>query len=132
MNGLRNISRKSQNGNEREASRLALGELNDFVYELPYNLTNVSYGVPNVKTAVSALRDATEAWHHAAKSDTIEQVVVRALDRAATGGSGANIENSVRQNLRAILDSKSRRRGFTNGELDTMRAIVRGDRPGTG
>jgi hypothetical protein len=127
MKGLKNIARRSQNGNEREASRIALGEINDFVERLPNNREAISYGAPNVREAVKKLREATKAWAIASRADTIEDAMQRALDRAGTSGSGANIENALRQEIRRVLDRPSRVRGFTTAEKDSMRDIVRGD-----
>jgi hypothetical protein len=46
--------------------------------------------------------------------------------QAASGGSGANIDNAMRQRIKDILKSKKEAAGFSKEELEQMYKIVRG------
>jgi hypothetical protein len=50
----------------------------------------------------------------------------RADRRAGSTGSGGNVENATRQELRKILDNKKLMRGFKPDELDAIRTAVMG------
>lgn len=59
------------------------------------------------------------------KTELLEDALTRAERRAASTGSGGNINNAIRQNIRAILDSPKKRRAFTKAELFEMEALIR-------
>lgn len=59
------------------------------------------------------------------KTELLEDAITRAERRAASTGSGGNINNAIRQNIRAILDSPKKRRAFTKAELFEMEALIR-------
>jgi hypothetical protein len=54
--------------------------------------------------------------------------LTRAERRAATSGTGGNVINTMRQNIRAILDNPNRRRGFNSEEIAAMERVVAGSR----
>jgi hypothetical protein len=130
MKSLRNVARRSTNGNEREAAGIALDQLRDFLSDLPKNPRNIAFGAPNVGQAVGDLQEATRLWAIAKRADTIEEAIRNAYTGAGTTGSGANVENKLRQSVAAILKSKSKRRGFTGDEIEKMQLIARGDYKG--
>lgn len=80
----------------------------------------------NVEEATKALTKARELWGTMRKSQTIENLILKAEDRAASTNSGGNLQNTIRQNLRTILDNPKKSRGFTKDELDAIRQVVRG------
>lgn len=59
------------------------------------------------------------------KTEVIEAALIKAERRAASTGSGGNLNNAIRQNIRAILDSKSKSAPFTKEELAAMEKLVR-------
>ncbi len=59
------------------------------------------------------------------KTELLEDALTRAERRAASTGSGGNINNAIRQNIRAILDSPKKRRAFSKAELFEMEALIR-------
>ena len=65
----------------------------------------------------AAMKAARLANSRLRKTEMIEDAIVRAERRAASTGSGGNLNNAIRQNLRAILDSKRRSKSFTTEEL---------------
>ena len=56
----------------------------------------------------------------------VDEAIERATNTAAATGSGGNIENEIRKQFRNILNSPKQKKGFSEDELDAMRAIVRG------
>ena len=76
--------------------------------------------------ANAAILAARKAHSILRKSETLEDALDAARLRAASSGSGGNIDNSIRQELRKIITSEKRSKGFTKAELDAMRGIVTG------
>lgn len=70
---------------------------------------------------------ANSAYARAKRSDLIEGRVDKAERRAASGGTGGNEVNAIRQNIRGILDNDNLRAGFSPDQIAAMEAIVRGD-----
>ena len=73
----------------------------------------------------AAMKAARLANSRLRKTEMIEDAIVRAERRAASTGSGGNLNNAIRQNLRAILDSKRRSKSFTKEELAELEKVVR-------
>ena len=78
----------------------------------------------NPRAAAAAIREARHANTQLRKAEMIETALTRAARRAASTGSGGNIENTVRQNIRGILDNPNRVRAFTQEERQIMEQIV--------
>jgi hypothetical protein len=88
----------------------------------------ISKGIDNLidtsaqgNEAIRAARAANATWE---KSSLLGKQEEKAIDRAASTGSGGNIDNVIRQNVRAILDKGAK--GFTPEEIAQMRKVVRG------
>lgn len=77
----------------------------------------------NAQAAGDALKTAREVWSRASKADRVADAISRAELRAASTGSGGNVDNAIRQNLRRILEKP---RGFTQAEQDALRKAVEG------
>jgi hypothetical protein len=83
----------------------------------------------NPSEAIASLRTARELAQRAFRINELSGntgAITRAMRRASTSGTGGNEVNTVRQNIRAILDSDARRRGFSSEELAAMEEIVEG------
>lgn len=65
-------------------------------------------------------KDARQLWRRAKKSELLEE----AFDKARNQASG--FENGIRVQFRAILNNKSKLRGFTQEEKLAMQKVVRG------
>ena len=72
------------------------------------------------------LDHARASWRPYAKLTEIEKGVEVAGHRASATGSGANIENTLRQEIRKILDSDKRSRGYSPEAKAKMEEIVQG------
>jgi hypothetical protein len=71
----------------------------------------------------SALTQARALWSQLAKANTVTGAVDSAALRAASTGTGGNIDNATRQNLRRVYENG---RGFTPDENDALLTAVRG------
>lgn len=79
------------------------------------------------RQALSDVQAGRSLWSRAKKSEMVEEALLKAERRAASTGSGGNVENAMRQNIRAILDNPKKRRGFTADEIEAMERVVRGE-----
>jgi hypothetical protein len=83
----------------------------------------------NPQEAIAALTTARELAQRAFRINELSGqtgAITKAMRRASRTGTGGNAVNTVRQNISAILDSDTRRRGFSSAELAAMDEIVEG------
>jgi hypothetical protein len=117
---------KSPDGEEREAARAAIGQLDDAFIGL--QKADVLAGDP--ETTARLLKEARANWGAAKRSERVTGAEERALDRAGATGSGANVDNASRQHLDRILAAEAKRpgsSGLNKAEIAEVRAIVRGE-----
>jgi hypothetical protein len=110
---------------ERDAARRAVGQIDGALANLKPSQVAVN---PQFADRIS--QEALQArgnYAAAKRSERIDDQLTKAVDRAASTGSGANVQNAMRQNIRAILDDPKKRRGYSADEIAQMRAVVRGD-----
>ena len=111
-------------GSEREASRRAISAIDDYMATLDPKDVAVN---PHFANRVSdELDNARANWAAGKRSELIEGKAERADLNAAGSGSGANINNAIRQQIKQILTNPKQQRGFSPDELDQMRRIVKG------
>lgn len=77
----------------------------------------------NAQAGAEALQEARSLWSRIAKVNKVQDAVNRADLRAASTGSGGNVDNATRQNLRRLLEKP---RGFTGDEKAALETVVRG------
>lgn len=122
--GLQRAASNPLEGEERFASGHAIHELDNFMAGLtPAHASVNGQFIPSV---VKEMEWARGNWAAALRSETIEEKATRAADQAGASGSGSNVNNATRQQLKQILASKKARRGFSAEEIDQMRRVVRG------
>lgn len=114
---------KSPKPGDRRIASIMIDKLDNFVDGL--TATDVAGGVDPLK-AVSALNKARETYAMRMKAQTIAEAFNAADLRAASTGSGGNLDNTIRQNIRAILSNPKKSRGFTSEEREMMEKVVRG------
>lgn len=76
-------------------------------------------------SASQTMKVAREAHSRLRKSELIEEAITKAVRRAESTGSGGNVNNAIRQNIRSILDSPKRRKAFSAAELASMEHLVK-------
>ncbi|EIM25755.1 hypothetical protein [Microvirga lotononidis] len=112
----------SADASERAIAKKIIGEIDGFVGDLGYG--DVVMG--DVREGVKALKEARELWTRIKKTEMVDDLKAKAQRRADSTGSGGNVDNAIRQNLRRILDDPKKARGFTKDERLALEAIVRG------
>ncbi len=103
------------------ASRI-LSRLDDYMTNLPAD--DVLTG--NAAQASQGIQQGRENWARMRRAEMVDTARIKAERRAASGGTGGNLENTLRQNVRSILDNPRRSRGMTEAEKEMAERIVRG------
>lgn len=80
----------------------------------------------NAAQAASGVRQGRENWARMRRGEMVDTARLKAERRAASGGTGGNLDNTIRQNVRAILDNPKRSRGMTPAEIEAAEKVVRG------
>lgn len=92
-------------------------------------LTDADMSGADASRVLSDLQEGRDLTGRIARAEMLEGdtgAVTRAERRAATSGTGGNEVNAIRQNIRAILDSPTKRRGYSEEEIRQMERIVNG------
>ncbi len=76
--------------------------------------------------AADALSEARGLYSQSRKLDLVQSLLGRGEANAAASGSGGNVENATRQQLKRILTDASKSRGFTDTEMQAVRNAVFG------
>jgi len=123
----RGVSRNVAGAPDREEARLGqiLKEETD-AYLDNLSPNDMSGGDP--QSVIGDLHTGRDATARARRAQLIEDAALRGERRAGTSGGGGNRVNAIRQNIRSILDNPSKRRGFTDGEIEAMEEVVMGTR----
>ncbi|QAZ46759.1 hypothetical protein [Mesorhizobium sp. Pch-S] len=77
----------------------------------------------DTQLASDAVTRGREIWSRLSKNERVADAIERAELRAASTGSGGNVDNAIRQNLRRLLENP---RGFTEAEIAALRKVVEG------
>jgi hypothetical protein len=76
--------------------------------------------------AVRALQEARGLAQRSFKAKEIQDAFYKAENDAASAGSGVNAENATRKQIKSILNTPKKRRGFSEDEVSSMESFVRG------
>jgi hypothetical protein len=101
---------------EKDAVRRAIDGIDDFVSELP--------------EVGEVAGKARGNWSSKKRAETIQEALDKAERQAGSAHSGANTDNSIRQQIKAIRNNPKKARGFTEDELAQMDAIIHGTTTG--
>jgi hypothetical protein len=125
MDTLRKVVKAAANSTkdeERKAGMMIIEKIDD----LMANSRQMETIAGSSEKAGEAIKRARELWGRARRTELIEESVVRAERRAGSTGSGGNIDNATRQNLRRLLDDPKKARMFTKAERELIDKVVRG------
>lgn len=125
MDTLRKVTKAAANSTkdeERAVGMMIIEKIDD----LMSNSRELETIAGSAGKASDAIRRARDLWGRARRTELIEEAIVRAERRAGSTGSGGNIDNATRQNLRRILDDPRKARMFTKAERDQIDKVVRG------
>lgn len=112
----------SNDASERAMATRIMARLDDYMANLPAD--DVITG--NAAQASAGIRQGRENWARMRRAEMVDTAAVKAQRRADTSGTGGNLENAMRQNVRQILDNPRRSRGMTDTEKDLAERIVHG------
>lgn len=125
LDQLRQVIRRDLVGGdaaEAHFGREYISAIDDFIENAgPAQISGVTG--PAAHKAITTARHANTVLR---KSETLQDALDAARLRAASTGSGGNIDNATRQELRKIIQSPKKSMGFTKDELAQMEAIVTG------
>lgn len=88
-------------------------------------LDEIDNMIASNKQGGDAITAARELNTRLRKTELIETALTKAERRAASTGSGGNLNNAIRQNIRAILDDPKKARAFNAEERAAMEKLVR-------
>lgn len=122
LDTLRKVARNGyvpgNNSNSRALSRIV-----DAIDDAVANPATGEVLLGNAQAGADALSQARQLWAQVAKADTIGAAREAAELRAASTGTGGNIDNATRQSMRRIYE---RGNGFTSDEDEALRTIIVG------
>ena len=105
---------------ERGAAAVARNKINDYLSELQAHDTmhgeNVGAVLDSIRGNYAALK----------RSERITQGVEKGAWNAQTSGMGANLDNSLRQQIKAIRKDKKALSSFSKEEIEQMDKIIKG------
>jgi hypothetical protein len=111
----------TNNNMERAAAGMVKTDLRNFLDNPPAN--DVLSG--NAQQAAADFRTANANYSAARGSETIQEKIDQALNQAGGAYSGMNVENSLRQKIKTIINSPKLSRGFQPDEIAAMQDFVR-------
>jgi hypothetical protein len=80
----------------------------------------------NAAKASAGMKQGQDYWARFRRSEMVDTAKLKAERRADSSGTGGNLDNTIRQNVRAILDSPKKSRGMTAAEKEMAEKVVRG------
>lgn len=82
----------------------------------------------NPQAAAGAIKEARSMWGRAKKLETVQELLERAELNAGSSGSGGNVENASRQQIKRMLTNPNLKRGLSNAEQASARKAVLGSK----
>ena len=104
--------------NNRRMAGVVLGGIDDFVGRNDPALTSLAPGEVN-----DLWRQARQHWRTAALTDDLGWNVTKAERRAASTNSGGNAENTIRQNVRGVVDRVTKPGAYNPYGAQTMQQM---------
>lgn len=125
LTGLDSLRKVASNGyiQGNRSNNKAISDIIDAIDDLVVSPSASEVLTGNTQMASDALSTAREMWSRLSKSERLTDAISRAELRAASTGSGGNVDNAIRQNVRRILENP---RGLSQAEQDALRKVVEG------
>jgi len=80
----------------------------------------------NAKKWANTYRLARDLWQRKSKFERVKRLYDEAVSRAGTSGTGGNVDNAIRQNMRKLLNNPNWSRGMTADERAAINSVVEG------
>lgn len=114
-------------GNTEKAADAHFGQMIlDNIDELIARAKPADMVAGDAKAAANAILEARSLNTKMRKAELLQDAVERAKLAAAASGSGGNINNAIRQQIKGILTSPKKSRSFTKEEIAMMQQVVQG------
>jgi len=125
LDTTRKMLRAARMSPDREEARMARIAADHFDNYLS-NLKPSEVVAGDIREGVEALKEARSLWSSYRKADLVDDAIEAARLRAASTGSGGNVDNAIRQEFRKILQSPKKSGAFTSDEKAALARIVTG------
>lgn len=109
---------------DSRAANIAIGHIDRFL-EDPMNAIANHRAI--AQQAADFAKEGRGNWAAMSRSQAIEQALSKGELNAAATGSGQNIDNALRQQVKNILNNPRRAKNFTNDDRAIMQDIVAGN-----
>jgi hypothetical protein len=128
LKGLDTLRKVASNGfvPGNKSNNAALTQIIDRIDELATKADPSMVMMGDQRAGSQALQKARKLWSSASKLETVNGLLDRAGLNAGSSGSGGNVENATRQQLKRMLTNESMRRGLTADEKMALRQAVLG------
>lgn len=128
LDGLESLRRIASGGYNpmNKSNNELLNRITQRIDDFAANAQPSELVMGDAKAATDALNEGRDYWSRFRKLEKVQELMDRAEVRAGSTGSGGNIENATRQELRKILDNKKLMRGFKPDEISAIRDAVLG------
>lgn len=121
------ISRRRVEGRRTEdagAASRAIEMLDNHLENL--SAGDVASGAHLIPMVTQTAKEARAEYSAYLRTKLLEEEIVQAHRGAGSSGSGANIENQLRQHFKSILNSPAKKSRYTDNELNAMDDFVKG------
>jgi hypothetical protein len=115
-------ARSSGDAEEARLAKIAADKFDDYLA----NLKPSQIAAGDMKAGAEALKEARSLWSSYRKADLVDEALQKAQTRAASTGSGGNIDNAIRQEFRRILQNPKTSAGFSDSEKAALARVVTG------
>lgn len=125
LKGLDTLRKMASNAYQpgNKPNNALVAKMIDRIDELVAKPARADILMGNAREGMKALQEARGIWSRMSKAEQVATAIERAELRAASTGSGGNVDNATRQNLRRLLEKG---RGFTAEERKALEKVVRG------
>lgn len=128
LDTLRKIARSAYTGSMDATEKMMATRIVEQIDDLIDNVKPSELVTGDPTRAAAALKEARSLWTRLKKSELVDDALNSADLRAGSTHAGANIDNAIRQNIRALLTNKKLKgnKTFTQAERNMMERFVRG------
>jgi hypothetical protein len=114
-----NAAKVMDNPSQQDLARQVIDRIDDFVA----NAGDDAVLMGNAKQGSKAIREARDLWGRFRRSQAVDTAAYKAELRAASTGSGGNLQNATKQNIRRMVEKP---RGMSKQEVAAAERVVRG------
>jgi hypothetical protein len=128
LDTLRKIARNAYTGTMDATEKMMASKLIEHIDDFIDDVKPSELVTGDPTRAAAALKEARALWTRLKKSELVDEALNNADLRAGSTHAGANIDNAIRQNIRALLTNKKLKgnKTFTQAERNMMERFVRG------